>query len=416
MLGSRCVRCEAPRVLRAAISDERGIPNDELAPLEQLLLRDPTRSAAVIKWVRRGSTARVLSDMARKQKPVSLRTVAKEPATAGSAYLAALLIESGTVPSENYDRVRLEVWEEAYFQDIVNLEHRALLRTYARWAVNRLFSDDANLAVPDQGHRFSRSRGHIVAVHHFLSTVSDLGYDLNTLPQAAFDEYVVATNTSGRDLTKFIRWCHRRGLTSLSSHYAQAAYAPSVVSETLRWRWIECLCTDENISLPSRVAGLLTMTYGIPITRILALRRDDVIDDGTHIMVRFARDPVTLASSITPLMRRLMAMPMRVHADVDLWVFRGVRAGHHLTPSAVTQPLRSRGMRVGPARTAAILGLSRDAPASVIADLLGISIEAVERWSKVAGRAWVDYPALRSEGPTRPTEGSRRREMGSIEL
>ncbi len=40
--------------------------------------------------------------------------------------------------------------------------------------------------------------------------------------------------------------------------------------------------------------------------------------------------------------------------------------------------------------------LARDVPASVLTDLLGISIEAATRWGKLASRDWVEAPRLRN--------------------
>jgi len=58
-------------------------------------------------------------------------------------------------------------------------------------------------------------------------------------------------------------------------------------------------------------------------------------------------------------------------------------------------PLTKRGINIRAAKNVALLTLARDLPPSVLADLLGISIDAAERWSAHSGHDWTDYPSLR---------------------
>ena len=407
MLGSRCMRCEAPRKLRAVISDEHGQPHPQLRQLESFLLAHPERSEAVVKWSTRAMTSRMVHDMATGKRPVSLRAVAEEPATAGSSYLAALLLEAGVVPVDNFDRIRLEVWEEEYFASVKNATQRRLLQRYASWAINPLFSNEAHLAESDQGQRFNRPRSHLMTVHDFLEKTAALGYDIGSLPQQAFDEYVATEGGAGRDLTPFIRWCHRNSLTRLRSHYPQSNYPNLLISDDERWRWLKELLTAEDLPMNSRVAGLLTMTYGIPMTRLVTLRRDAFEEHGSCIHLRLSVDPVTLPEQIATLVHQLLAQLTVDHPRQDSWMFPGHLPGRHITPSALTKPLRKRGIRPGRARSVALMALSRDAAPSVLADLLGISIRSAERWGKHAAHDWVDYPRLRrsrDSDDTSPTD------------
>lgn len=397
MLGANCMVCEAPRKLRQAISGADGELHPDLAKLEAFLLRDPSRAEATVKWATRGSSAKMLRRMANGDLPISLHAVAAQTPSAGMGYFAALLMEAGVVPTENFERVRLEVWEERYFRGVEDPGHARLLRTYARWSVNGLFSDEAHFAKPDQSHRLSRSRRHLKAVHEFLETVKAFGFTLDSLPQVAFDEYVATRGSAARELTSFIRWCRRRHLTTLDSTYLQASVSPPVISEDERWAWLQQLLVSADIPLPSRVAGLLCLSYGIPMTRVLTLRRDAVsaAESSSRTMVRLSIDPIEIPSAMAELLNRLLATPARSPIDQDIWVFRGRRAGRHLSTAAATKPLRARGINVGAGRSAALMSLTREAPPSVLSDLLGVSVTSAERWAKLSAHDWVDYPRLR---------------------
>ena len=92
--GIYCARCIIPDKLRSLISDDQDSPHPRLLALEQYLFRDDGNVDTVLTWIRR--------------IPISLRAAAKLPMTGATGYLAALLMESGVVPTENFDRVRLD--------------------------------------------------------------------------------------------------------------------------------------------------------------------------------------------------------------------------------------------------------------------------------------------------------------------
>ena len=88
--------------------------------------------------------ARLVHDMATHHTPISLCAVAQHPATGATGYLAALLMELVSSP-RNFDRIRLEVWQEEYFATLPNPANRSLVKQYAAWIVNR-FTEVAHLA------------------------------------------------------------------------------------------------------------------------------------------------------------------------------------------------------------------------------------------------------------------------------
>ena len=58
--------------------------------------------------------------------------------------------------------------------------------------------------------------------------------------------------------------------------------------------------------------------------------------------------------------------------------------------------LQRQGINAHAGRNTARLALAAELPASVLADLTGISISTVERWSQWAKRDWAAYVAERS--------------------
>lgn len=393
--GIYCARCIIPGKLRSLISDDQDSPHPRLLALEQYLLRDDENADAVLTWIRRSPMSRVIRDMATGRIPISLRAVAGLPMTGATGYLAALLMESGVVPTENFDRVRLEVWEREFLETLAHPDMRSLLQRYAAWVVNPRFSDRAHLSRSDESLRLRQSRAHLSAVAELLETLHAQGLDLGTVPQRSFDDYIAARGRKGKDLTPFIRWARSQRLTRLRSEYLQSSPRAPALSEDQRWAWVKDLLTAHDLGIASRVGGLLMIVYGITATRSVSIRRDAVDLAGGRTRITLGTDPIELPEAIGALVRQLMDAGSALSTAESIWLFNGHRAGRHLTTAALNGPLAKRGINPRAGRNAALLNLARDIPPSVLSDLLGISIYAAERWSSLSGRDWIDYPMIR---------------------
>ncbi|WP_150116997.1 phage integrase family protein [Arthrobacter sp. ERGS1:01] len=337
--------------------------------------------------------------MATGARPLSLTTVAALPQTNATGYLAALLMESGTVPEENFDRIRMEIWERDHFSTIENRENRNLLRQYATWVINPLFSDSAIAGPVLENKRLARSKRQILLVTDWLRAIEALGFDLSTVPQRVFDEYVATHGRMGTELTPFMRWAKNQRQTRIRSHYFKAEFNAGSVSEEQRWAWIKMLLHESELKIAARVAGLFCLAYGLSLTRVIGLRMADLSMDSDPIRVTFGKDPVELPAAVGQLVKDLANHNSSNGFEEPSWLFKGKQPGRSLTTAAISGPLRKAGIHLQHGKGAAMMILSRDVPPSILADLLGISITAAIRWAGVSGHDWVDYPRLRMNVP-----------------
>lgn len=403
--GVYCSVCTIPKFLRQLISDNSGAVKTELIKLERYLLRDPDRADAVLRWIQRSPMAQVVHEMAAGRTPISLRAVAEIPATGATGYFAALLMESGVVPTENFERVRLEVWEEKFFASLPNPANRKVLQRYAAWVVNPRFPNGGHLSTTNESTRHSQSKWHLIAVSDFLAAVNSAGFDLSTLPQRGFDEYVLEHGRKGKDLTPFIRWSKSQHLTKLRSEYPQYTLASPTLSEDERWSWVRDLLTADDVMLSSRVGGLISILYGTAVTRVVSLHCEAVKTRGNDEYLSLGTEPIKLPGAMGSLLRQLMNTVTSHQAEDPIWLFPGRRPGRHITPAALTSPLLERGINIRAAKNVALMTLSREMPASVLADFTGLNIWTAERWSALSGHTWAEYPRLRL--PEEPNTRSR---------
>lgn len=380
-------------MLDRLISGQDGSPHPELLPLRTYLLADPRRAEASVGWIRRSPMAKAVGKMARGELDINLQTVAALPATGASGYLAALLIESGTVPPDNFGRIRLELWEKEQFATLRNPHHRRILHQFSAWVINRAF-DAPSSPSGDESLRLTRSRQQLTLLMDLLTTIDDQGYDLHTFPQRAFDEWLALHQRRGYAATRFIRWARSQHLTRLQSTYGPRNNPTVDLSEDIRWTWVRRLLFDEDFRISWRVGGLLALVYGIIGTRIVTIPLDAVDTTGPQVRLALGREPLVLPDVLGDLVRRQI-LAERSRDPAGRWLFPGRRPGQHLSARALKAPLERIGITIGVGRAAALMTLSRDIAPSVLTDLLGISIEAATRWSRVSGHDWADYPRLR---------------------
>ncbi|WP_409048747.1 hypothetical protein AB2L57_17960 (plasmid) [Microbacterium sp. HA-8] len=393
LYGARCAPCALPDKVHALIADSTGHPHPQLLPVAKYLLNNPSNPNSRLEWVTGGAGARILRRMAAGEIPVSLRAVAELPVTAATSYVAALLVESGAVPTDDFARIRFEVWLTGLLRSIPDSRDRGIVQQYASWVVKRRFAVAAENT--DPLNRSQRARHELIEIRSFLAVIRDAGYGLEDAPQRLYDEYCAGRGDPAEQLVRFLRWARTQHLTRLKSDYRTQVKRGPTVSDDQRWEWVRTLLTREDISLGPRVVGLLTLLFGVPVTRIVTLRRTAVTLDEKKITVAFGPDPVQLPPLLAELLRRVIETPPRSPLVDDKWVFRGLRPGAHLANGSVSAALRPAGISVQQGRLVALTNLSRDLQPAVVADLIGVTAVTAARWSTHAGGDWGIYPMLR---------------------
>jgi hypothetical protein len=94
--------------------------------------------------------------------------------------------------------------------------------------------------------------------------------------------------------------------------------------------------TDDQEPVAARVAACLLLLYALPISRILRLTRDDLLDAGDELLLRLGDPPTPVPDPLAPLLRRLAAAAPPPHG----WLFPGPKSrtadhapsGRHASP------------------------------------------------------------------------------------
>ena len=172
--------------------------------------------------------------------------------------------------------------------------------------------------------------------------------------------------------------------------------------EDQRWHQLQRCLHDPALPHRVRVAGALLLLYGQPISRTVQLKTSQLSKANGHTYLAFDQHPVLLPPALARLIQDLhaTATPTAVLAGrggPTTWLFPGQVPGRHLTVNGLVRQLNQHGIEARISRSAALINLAADLPASVLADLLGMHINTAVRWAHRAKRDWTSYLATRAE-------------------
>ena len=149
--------------------------------------------------------------------------------------------------------------------------------------------------------------------------------------------------------------------------------------------------------------------------RLAALRRSSVTTsaDG-RTTVSLGSEALVLAPPLDQLARDLVTGGdsdpttggvAQSFPDGVEWLFPGRRAGQPIGDKGLSRRLTKLGIPVRGARNSALLELAREVPPAILADLLGLTPEAVDRWRELAGGDWTTYVAASRSASGPPPGG-----------
>ena len=169
---------------------------------------------------------------------------------------------------------------------------------------------------------------------------------------------------------------------------------PAPISQKQRLDLLQRLLTDEAIALLTRAAAVLMLLYAQPLTRILRLTIDDVLNQDGEVKIRLGEPPAPVPEPFASLLLRHTGQRLNLttatNADAR-WLFPGRRGGQPMDPASIEKRLHLAGIPARNGRTAALRQLVLQAPAPVIAEMLSYSHQGTARVAAEAGSPWSRY-------------------------
>lgn len=394
MIRSLCARCGLAERATALLAGPDGDVPEALQAVHAALVaaRQPY---SALNWLRKGAGAAVLAEITRGDLAVTHEALDAHPRRRGADYLRQMLVANGVLAARDEALVRLESWAEAVIDALPAPDQRRHLSTWVTWDVLRRLRrrSEAGEVV-----RTRAARVQIMAAADLLEYLAGHSMALSDLDQARLDRFVTEGPPSRRQVRGFLDWAARRKVLGRLEVAGQTTKTGVAMNDEERWALIARLLHDEDIDLTDRVAGCLVLVFAQQLSRIVALRKDQVVRRDAQVRIRLggADDllmPEPLGQMITELAeagRRYVGIGSPAETP---WLFPGLFPGRHLSPSQLGQRLRRLGVRTMTARRAALVHLAAHLPAAVLADLLNLHPTTAVHWANVAGGDWSAYAA-----------------------
>jgi hypothetical protein len=396
--GSHCAPCRLDSRLRVLLDDGTGDVAEALRPLHSYLL-SVGGSDLVLKWIRREPVPSTLRAMAAGTVALSHQTLDALPPSTKLRYFRRTLMSAGVLPEIDVLLHDLETYGTRLFTTLP-AAHSALLGRFFRWRMLPLIRRTLRGRTMTSP-MFSARRAQLRYIADFLRWLDTHGMTIETVDQPAIDRFVSADRVR-QQIGPFVTWA------------VQEKIAPNVAVTTIRSQGMGShlsdpdlaaiarrVFTDETIPLPTRLITLFAVVFAQPVEASIALTREQVVDGPGAMTMRFARTPIPvpdrLAALVRTQLRALNARPSR-HPDTHGWLFPGTMPNQHVTAASIELVASRHGMTLRHFRSSRLQHFAQTVPASVLADVIGVTADTAYRRSIDAGGAWSDYPPLRDIG------------------
>lgn len=392
-----CAECRRPITIQRLLCDDTGNVRPELQPLAEYLLTHHSKANSLERWQHKSKCAAVLRELADGTLPLTANAIITRARSGQSvAFLLSLLVRSNVLPELDVETVRFDHWVEEWLASIEAADDRLILRRYCTWELLR--STRAFRAVshgpssPAAG--FQRQRAALKHCAALLHEIRSQHETLATFSQRGLDAFLTDSPSQRDALAPFTRWLRRHRLSTLHVEFRTSHLEGRHYESDHRWQMARRFLSDLDMDPKTRTAGLLVLLYGLHLTRIVALTRDQVDVTSRPVKLTIGTEPIELPEVLGNAIAELTDASRH---QSEGWLFPGRNPGLHLTPGPLSRRLRQQGLRSGSARTTALIELTRQMHPRIVSDLLGITAASAAAWSRLASGDWTDYPKLRAE-------------------
>jgi hypothetical protein len=387
-----CGTCALTENLRAVLDDGSGRIRPEFMPFFEGM-RTMSNPRAGIQWIKRPHVHRMLRALADPATPISHQTLDGLEPWRSVAYLRDLLMLHGVLPAADRHLLLFERWLRATLDEIADPDQQQIIARFAAWHIlNRL----RRFAVrgPLTQKQIGQARDQLRAAIAFLNWLNTRQKVLADCRQADIDTWYADGYTRRRNSHPFLRWAMNDKTLPAVTIPHQPTTNPAPLSQQRRLQLLRRFLTDEQIPLLTRVVAVIVLLYAQPVTRILRLTIDDVIRDGPEVALRLGDPPGPVPEPFASLLLSYLDQRLNLTTATNpgsRWLFPGRRGGQPMTTDAIARRFRSHGINTLSGRTSALRYLVLQAPAPVIARMLGYTDQQTTRTAADAGAPWSRY-------------------------
>lgn len=377
----------------------------ELMPLAALIL-GMKRPRSGIRWLARPEPRGILREVASGKVPLTHEGIHSLPPLKSSIYIRDLMVTAGILPPVDKFMFLFEQWWPAWLDTITDPEHRKTLRLFITWYYLRAFRAkiDAGGELGYAPPQLARAQLRVTAA--FLDGLAARGRTLAETTQADLDRVFAQSSPHLRDtLRPFLRWAMNTRRMPRLDLPPQLERSATLITQRRRIQLIRRIHDGDGMELTDRVLALLVLLYAQPLARIQQLTVDDIATstDG-QLLIRLGDPPTPVPAPFDHIIRQHVAArrnQMTAANTTSPWLFPGRASGQPMHTTSLRLRLHNLGIPNLTNRSRAIREVLRQAPAIIVAGMLGYSSTGAEKIATEYGAPWQHYAGLDRQ-PRRP--------------
>jgi hypothetical protein len=340
-----CGRCVLTERLRELLDGGTGCVAAILLPLFDAL-RQMKRPWGGMTWTGHPHVQRNLRALARGEVPLTHDGLSQLTPWRSVAYLRDLLMQTGVLPPADRQLLLFQRWLAEKLTSIGDTDYRRLLELFAAWHVQRRLHTlaDRGSLTSDQ---VRQARDEIRLATAFLAHLDQRGSTLAGCAQADVDAWYAGGYTARRLTHAFLRWAMRAKHMPAIVVPHRSTSNPTPIAQHQRLALRRQAVHREDVPHRDRIAAVLVLLYAQPLTRIVRLTIDDVLQKNGETLVRLGDPPSPVPEPFAGLMLAyLNERPNTMTAtNPDArWLFPGRRAGQPMTSDTLELRLRRLGV------------------------------------------------------------------------
>ncbi|MGH9090008.1 MAG: hypothetical protein ACRDZR_01295 [Acidimicrobiales bacterium] len=374
-----------------------GPPDGPFEPLYRAIVAAP-QPYSVCNWLRSSGPAAILGALVSGTLALSHEALDAHPRRRSADHLRHLLVAGGLLPPRNDALVALEEWTTRRLEEIADAERRRQLRAYATWRVLRRARQRAEQD-PRPRTATAHAKTRLNSAISFSEFLGRRQRDLSDCVQSDVDDWLNDGPPSAHEVSDFLDWTATRKMTPRFVVPRTLHRGGPRTDDDTRWALVRRLLCDETIDLTDRVAGCLVLLYGQQLTRITALRRDQVtVTESGSTRLSLGATFIEVPSPLDELIGRLLD-EHRHHTAFSTpviatpWLFPGLHPGRPFNANQLGARLRRLGIEPRAGRRGALSHLAAHLPAAVLSRVLNLTPTTAVRWVGMTGGDWNTYAA-----------------------
>jgi hypothetical protein len=396
-----CLRCSIAVSAGQLLATATGTVPDRVADLPAALARR-SRPDSTMRWLLKPTPSALMQAIG-AETAISHASLDACPPGQARHHLRSLLVDAGVLPPRDEQTERLDAWVNELLATLP-AHHSRVIFPYAHWKVLRTVRRRTRRKRTTVGVANS-ARERVRAAIRLLRHLDTNHERIEQLTQHSLDRWTGGSRSRSSDIAPFIGWLNLSGTThGLRVPVIKMADPTEItradVQHTLVRELVSGRCPDTDLA--TRVAGLLILLYGARIERIHRLTTADLSRTDRGTFLALSSDPLEIPVAVAQLIERLAANVERspralTRTGEASYLFASPRRAHEpLHPATLGRKLARAGIQPRIARNHAMLALTTDLPAAVVAAQLGLTAQTTTRWAQYSQRDNIEYVAART--------------------